>query len=349
VKAIVKAAEGPGALAWSEWPEPELRPGHVLVEIERAGICSTDVAIANGTYRGRQPVQIPSVLGHEAVGVVAEVGPGGDGVAAGDRVALQVIWGRAHSRQSLFGFENLDPDWRHIGASALGGAFAERIAVPSDRVVLLPDSVATDDAVLLEPLAVSTHAMELVELRPAETFVLVGPGPFGLLMCQIARAGGAARVVAVGLEGVDEARLEVARRVGADATVAHGEDAEATAATVRELAGAEGADVVMDCGGTAESTFLALEAAGPGARVAIFGFTREARIEPLRQIIRKGLSLHGVSAAQRRHYGLALRLIETGTVRPSAIVSHRLPMERAAEGIELAATRRASKVLLERR
>ncbi len=347
MKAILKTAEGPGALEWGEWPEPEASPGHVVVEVDRAGICSTDVAIYNWTYRGRHPIRIPSMLGHEAVGTVIERGVGVAGVDVGDRVALQVIWGRPHSRQSLLGFENLDPDWLHIGASSLGGAFAERIAIAADRVVLIPKSVDDDDAALIEPLAVAAHAMELVDLRPAETIVIVGPGPFGLLMCAIARAGGAARVVAIGVEGVDEERLAIAGRVGTNAVVHFGGDVNAAASEVRDLTGADGADVVMDCGGTAESTALALEVAGPAGRVGVFGFTREAQIEPLRQIIRKGLTLKGVSAAQRRHYGLALRLIETETVRPSAIISHRLPVEQTAAGMELVNARTASKVLLE--
>jgi threonine dehydrogenase-like Zn-dependent dehydrogenase len=346
VRAIIKTEAGPGALVWGEWPEPVLRPGHAIVEIERAGICSTDVAIYDWSYRGRRPIQLPSMLGHEAAGTVSRVAGDVDDVGVGDRVSLQVIWGRPHAWQSILGFENLDPDWRHIGASALGGAFAERIAVPAERVLLLPDEVGWDEGALLEPLAVATHAMELVNLRAGETFAVVGPGQFGLLMCQIAKASGAARIVVVGLESIDDARLEVAQRVGADVTLTHGGDTEATAAALLEATGG-GADVVMDCGGTEDSTFLSLDAAAPGARVGIFGFTREARIEPLRQIIRKGLSLHGVSAAKRSHYGLALRLIETDTVHPSAIISHRLPIERAAEGIELVKSRAASKVLLE--
>jgi threonine dehydrogenase-like Zn-dependent dehydrogenase len=346
VKAIIKAEAGEGNLAWTDWPEPTPRPGQVVVDIKQAGICSTDVAIYSGTYSGRRPIEFPSMLGHEAAGVVSEVSEGIDDVRIGDRVALQVIWGHPHARQSLLGFENLDPDWFHIGASALGGAFAERIAVEADRIVLLPDSIAWEDAALVEPVAVAAHAMELVALRAGETFVVVGPGPFGLLMCQIARSSGAARVVVVGLEGIDEARLEVARRAGADDVLTFAGDTAATASEIATLTG-EGADVVMDCGGTPDSTFLALEAAAPAGRVAMFGFTREARIEPLRQVIRKGLSLYGVSAAQRRHYGLALRMIEASVARPREIVSHRLPMSRAAEGIELMKARAASKILLE--
>jgi L-iditol 2-dehydrogenase len=344
MKAIVKTAAEPGALEWREWPEPELQAGEVVVEIDRAGICSTDLAIYDWTYRGRRAVSVPSMLGHEAAGVVSGVGERTEGVRVGDRVALQVIWGRPHARESLLGFENLDPDWRHIGASALGGAFAERIAVPGDRVLLVPDSVDWDDAALLEPLAVAVHAVELVGIEPAETFVVIGPGPFGLLMAQIARARGAARVAVAGLAGIDDGRLEVAVRFGAK-TIAVPAEPAAAAEVILEAVG--NADAVADCGGTRESTWSALEVAGQGARVALFGFTVEARIEPLRQVVRKGLRLFGVSAAQRRHYGIALRLIETGVVRPSTIITHRLPVARAADGLELVKSREAAKVLLE--
>jgi L-iditol 2-dehydrogenase len=343
MKAIIKREPGAGGLEWTDWPDPKPLPGQVIVQIERAGICSTDVAIYDWTYKGRQPIAMPSMLGHEAAGtVVASEGE----VPEGTRVGLQVIWGRPHARESLAGHENLDPEWIHIGASRLGGTFAERIAMPSERLVLLPDHVGWDDAAMLEPLAVAAHAMDLVGIAPGETFVVVGPGPFALLMIQIARAAGASRIVAAGLEGVDAARLEVARRVGADATVEVGPDLAEAAAAIREALGQDGADVVIDSGGTAESTILSLDVAAQGARVAVFGFTREARIEPLRQIIRKGLVLYGVSAAARRHYGIALRMIERGTIVPSSIVSHRLPISEVADGIELVKSREAAKVLL---
>jgi threonine dehydrogenase-like Zn-dependent dehydrogenase len=343
---LVKTAPEPGAVEWREWPDPSLPPGHVMVEVERAGVCSTDVAIARWTYRGRRPVEIPSLLGHEAAGVVSAVGDGVDDIATGDRVALQVIWGRPHSAETLRGLGNLDPDWIHLGGSRFGGAFAHRISVPAERVIRIPDGIGWDDAALLEPLAVALHAMELVGVGPGDTFALVGPGPFGLLMSQIARAAGASRVVVAGLAGVDEGRLEVARSLGADSVVSVDRDREAAAEAM--LAAAGPADVVIDGGGTPESTWTALEVAGPGARVGLFGFTREATIEPLRQVIRKGLTLRAVSAARREHYGRALRLVETGAVRPSAIATHRLQLERVAEGIDLAGDRVAAKVLLER-
>jgi L-iditol 2-dehydrogenase len=346
VQAIVKTAPGFGNLELREWPDPVPRAGQVLVRLERGGVCSTDVAIFAGTYRGRRPLEYPCMIGHEAAGVVVASGQEVEGVEVGDRVALQVIWGRPHSRQSLLGFENVDADWRHLGASDLGGTFAEYIAVRADRVFVLPDGVDWDRAAMLEPLAVACHAMQLVALQPGETFAAVGPGPFALLMTLIAQVSGAARAVVVGLHGVDEARLAVARSLGAE-TVELERDPEAVEAAVRDLSGGAGADVVMDCGGTPESLPLALDLAAQPGRVGVFGFAPEARIEPLRQIVRKGLTLHGVAAARRSHYHDALRLIASGLVDPTRIVSHRVPWRRVEEGLELARNRTATKVLID--
>ncbi len=346
MKAMVKTAEAPGCLAWREWPDPVPQPGQALVEILRAGICSTDVQIHDWSYRPRRPVLVPSVLGHEAAGVVTAVNGRLDGIEVGDRVALQVIWGHAQAAESLLGHENLDPDWYHLGASALGGVFAERIAVDAARLVRLPPQVTVEDGAMLEPAAVAAHAMELVRLAPGERACLVGPGPFGLLMCQIARSAGAGRIAAVGLAGVDEARLDVAlRHAGVDEAIAHGDDVAATAEEAAARLGGR-ADVVLDCGGTPDSLQIALEVAGPGARVAVFGFAPRSEIEPLRHLVRKGLVLAGVSAAARRHYGSALRMIAGGLLRPAAIVSHTLPMSEAEAGIGLVSSRVASKVAL---
>jgi D-arabinitol dehydrogenase (NADP+) len=247
----------------------------------------------------------------------------------------------------MMGHDNLDPQWFHFGASAIGGAFADRVAMQADRVVLLPESVAEEDAVLLEPLACAVHAVELVALAPGDTFVVIGPGAFGLLMCQIAKAAGASNVITVGLASVDTRRLELARTNGATHTIEFDGDVQSTADEIRRITRTDGADCVVDGGGTPESTALALEAAASGGRVAMFGFTREATFEPFRQVIRKGLTLRGVSVALRRHYGAAVRLIETGQVTPSLVVTHRLPVDQFDTAVELMRSREATKVLLD--
>jgi 2-desacetyl-2-hydroxyethyl bacteriochlorophyllide A dehydrogenase len=346
MRALIKTRAEPGAVELIDWPEPEATAGTVVVEVRRGGVCSTDVMIHDWTYRGRHPIVPPAMLGHEATGVVTAVGEDVGDVAIGNRVSFQVIWGRPHAPQTMMGYENLDPKWFHFGASAIGGAFATRVRMQADRVILLPESVGEEDAVLLEPLAVALHTVELTRLAPGDSFLVIGPGAFGQLMCQIASVSGAAHVIAVGVEGTDEQRLALAAENGATHTISYDGDIAAVVARVQEITGREGADAIVDGGGTADSTAIALEAAAPGGRVALFGFTREASFEPFRQVIRKGLVLSGVSVALRRHYGAAVRLIETGQVKPSRVVTHRLPIDRFGDAVELMRTREATKVLL---
>lgn len=346
MKAIIKSADAPDALEWRDWPEPRPGPGEVLVGVRRAAVCSTDVAIWDNSYRGRQSSTYPAMVGHEAAGVVEAIGEGVDELQVGDHVCLQVIWAHDQERAALDGYENLDPDWFHLGTATRPGAFAERIAVPAARAIRIPESVDWEDAALVEAHSIAIHAMERLQPVPGEHFVAVGPGTFGLLTAMLARIGGAATVIVVGQRGIDEARLEVARTLGAGHTLLFDGDAAALAEQVRELTDGEGAQLVVDNGGTPSSTPLALELAASAGRVALCGFTQRCEIEPFRQVIRKSLSLHGIAASQRRHYGPALRSLRAG-VRPSAIVSHRLPMERASEAMALMKERRATKVLLE--
>jgi L-iditol 2-dehydrogenase len=345
LKAMVKTAAGFGNIELREWPDPQAAAGQVVVEILQGGICSTDVAIYQGTYKGRRELEYPCMIGHEAAGNVVETGPGVKEISVGTRVGLQVIWGRPYSRQSLLGYGNVDPDWNHLGASILGGTFAEAIAIRADRVFPLPDHVDWDRAAMLEPLAVASHAMKLVAVAPGETFGIVGPGPFGLLMCLIARESGASKIFALGIEDTDEARLRVARQIGAE-TLSVGIETRDAIAAVLDMTEGEGLDVVMDCGGTPTSLPLALDLAAAPGRVGVFGFAGEARIEPLRQIIRKSLTLYGVSAARRSHYGEALRMLSAG-LDPTTIVTHRHPVSELVEAIELVRDRSAAKVLID--
>jgi threonine dehydrogenase-like Zn-dependent dehydrogenase len=346
VKALVKTLATPGALEWREWPEPVNRPDEAIVSIRRAAICSTDLALYEWNHPGRRAPRVPFVLGHEGVGVVTAVGDSVRDLREGDRVALQVIWGRPYSRESMLGREDLDPDWYQLGASDLGGAFAERIALPATKLVRLPSSTQWDDAVLLEPLACACHTMERVALAPGESFVLVGPGPFGLLMCQIARSSGARHIVVVGRVPEDNRRLEMARACGADTIVEFEGDLDATRSAILEATDGLGGDAVVDAGGTTESTQLALDSPANGGRIALFGYSRHGVLDPLRQIIRKGVSVFGISVAQRRHYGIALRMIESGAARPSKIITAHFPFTEAVAAIEQLLDRREPKAVL---
>lgn len=345
MRALIRYADEPRALRWDTWPDAPAGTRDVLVRIVRAAVCSTDVAIWAGTYKGRQPNVTPAMVGHEAAGVVEAVGAEVADVRVGDRVALQVIWGHPHIPVSLSGHDNLDPDWYHLGTHTQPGAFAEHIVLAADHVVPIPDTVGWDDAALIEALSIAAHADLKTRVGVGERFLAVGPGGLGLLATQIAMRAGAGTTIVAGLAGIDDARLEVARSLGVDHVVSVGADPADALAEIFELTGGAGADVVVDNGGTAGSTSLALDSAAPAGRVAMTGFTPAVEIEPLRQIVRKGLSVHGIAASQRHHYGPAVRMIAAG-LQPERIISHRLPMADATTAMELMLNREATKVLL---
>lgn len=266
-------------------------------------------------------------------------------MSVGDRVVLQVIWGHPHNPQTLCGFENLDPDWFHLGTFTHPGAFAEHIVLAEDHVIPIPDTVSWDNAALVEVLSIAVNAVEQSPVGIGQTALIVGPGSIGLLSAAQAIRAGAGKTIVAGLAGIDDARLDVARRLGVDHVVRVGDDIASALEEIRELTHGAGADVIFDNGGTAGSTSLALDAAAPAAHVSLTGFTPNVALEPMRQIVRKGLTLHGIAASQRRHYGPAIRMIESG-LEPVRIVSHHLPMADATEGMELMLDRSASKVLL---
>jgi D-arabinose 1-dehydrogenase-like Zn-dependent alcohol dehydrogenase len=115
MKALIKAAEQPGALELADMPLPEPAPGHVLVQVKAASLCYSDVSILNNKYIGRKPVPIPLILGHEGSGVVAARGAGVTQRAVGERVALEPITGCGHCAMCRKGFKTLCADWIHIG------------------------------------------------------------------------------------------------------------------------------------------------------------------------------------------------------------------------------------------
>jgi len=124
MKAIVKVREEAGAMEVKEIPMPKPGRGEVLVRMKGAGICYSDVMILNNKYKGRVPVPIPMIMGHEGAGMVAELGQGVEHVSAGDKVGLNPLWGCGQCVNCLNGYPNMCMTWRHLGITC-DGTFAE--------------------------------------------------------------------------------------------------------------------------------------------------------------------------------------------------------------------------------
>jgi propanol-preferring alcohol dehydrogenase len=252
-------------------PVPEPGPGEVLVKIGGAGACHSDLHVMEWPA-GSLPYELPFTLGHENAGWIEALGAGVKGWEAGEAVAVYGPWGCGRCRPCRTGLETLCERAAELGASGGGlgrdGGMAEYMLVPDPRLLvplgdLDPRQVAPFSDAALTPY----HAIKLAlhQLVPGSSAVVVGVGGLGHMAVQILRALSPARVIAT---DIDPGKLELARAVGADHTVASGADA---AAEIRELTGGRGAALVLDCVGTDATLALDVGIVAKGGAVMVIG------------------------------------------------------------------------------
>ena len=341
MRALIKTAPGAGNLSVLDTPAPAPGPGEALVRIQRSGLCGTDLLVYDDVYRGRKrPVPYPLILGHEASGEVVELGPRTAGPTPGTRVAIEAVTGCGACFHCLRGNYNLCQDWHHLGLT-IAGALAEFAVVPATSLLPIPDAVSLDDAALLEPLATVINTLERTRPMPGTPSAVIGPGPFGLLHVQALRAAGAGPVIVFGRPG-DEARLDVARRAGADEAIVV--DRAGANGYVAQLTGGVGMGLVIETAGTSEGVQTALDITAGKGTLATLGIVRNTDIDVL-QVMRKDMTWVGVVASVRRHWAEAMRLVASGRLSPSALITHRLPLGDALEGFDALRRREAVKVM----
>lgn len=329
MQAFIKTAPGVGNMVVGEAPIPVARPGEALVKVAQSGMCGTELLVYDDVYRGRKrPMPFPLIVGHEASGVLVELGPGTAGPEPGTRVAMEGVSGCGSCFHCMRGNYNVCHDWHHIGLTR-AGALAEFVTVPVSSLLPLPDDVSFENAAFLEPLATAVHTLERLKPAPGQPAAIIGPGPLGLLHLQLLRAAGLSPIVVFGRRG-DEKRLELARTVGADATLV-ADRKEAQEYTAR-LTDGVGMAVVIEAGGTAEAVQTALDIVGGAGAIATLGLARSTEIDAL-SVMRKNLLWVGVVASVRRHYVEAIRLIRTGKVQPDRLITHRMSLADAPSGL----------------
>lgn len=344
----VAACAGGGVVRLETRPRPQPGPGEIRLRLRQAGLCGTDLfKLSHGTAAAG------TVLGHEVVGTVDAIGAGAVGFAPGDRVVVPHHVACGACALCRRGAETLCPVFRDNLLTP--GGFSEHILVGERAVRLatfgLPDHLADEAAVFLEPAACVLRGLRHARLAETAardstsplTVAVLGAGSMGLLHLLVLNASFPAVRVAV----VDplEDRLALAVRLGADLAVPPGEGAqEAVTALTEGL----GADAVFDTvgGAAALEAALALSRAGGTAVLFAHGGPRETATFDLNRFFkseRKIVATYSGSLAEQRE---VWRLLVTHRLDPAPLVTHRLPLSRFAEAVELARERRALKVLL---
>jgi len=324
-------------------PVPTIGPGEVLMRVHASGICGSDVL---EWYR---VPKAPIVLGHEVAGDIVEVGAGVDNIKVGDRVAVSHHVPCNACPMCLSGFHtachtlhttNFDP-----------GGFAEYVRVPelqTDRgVLVLPDSVSYEAGTFVEPLGCVVRAQTRAGVRPGSTVLVIGSGISGLLHIRLAAALGAGRVFAT---DVSEYRLEWARRSGATEAFDAIAAGDRLPEMLRKANDGRLADLVILCTGAASAIDQGLACLENGATFIVFAVPApgESHPVPLNDLWRREVTVRTAYGAAPNDLQVALDLIAAGRVRVDDMVTHRLPLERIAEGFRLVADAAESvKVVIE--
>jgi L-iditol 2-dehydrogenase len=312
--------------AIEELPKPTPQAGEVLVRVRACGICGSDVHGLDGHTGRRIP---PLVMGHEAAGTIAAIGRDVRGWRIDDRVTFDSTISCGECYYCLRGDINLCDRREVLGVSCgdyrRHGAFAEYVAVPARILYRLPGGLPFEHAAMIEAVSVAVHAVALTPHTPGATAVVVGCGMIGQLTIQAARAAAFTSVIAL---DIDDARLELARRSGADAAL-NSKQCD-PAAEVRARTEGRGADAVLEAVGTTEPIQAAIACARKGGTVTLIGNTSPMIELPLQQVVTRQLRLQG-SCASAGEYPKCIELLASGAIRVDELITARATLDEAAD------------------
>jgi 2-desacetyl-2-hydroxyethyl bacteriochlorophyllide A dehydrogenase len=319
VKAVVISS--PGQVEVTTVDDPVPGPRDVVVDVAACGICGTDLHILDGEFAPTLPI----VPGHEFSGVVVALGsdvePAADGIAVGDRVAVDPSLYCFECHYCRNGRNNLCERWNAIGVSRPGAA-AEFVAAPVANCVKLPDGVELADAALIEPLSCAVRGYDILRASLASHYLIYGAGTMGLMMLELAKRVGASTIDVVDLNA---ARLETARELGCTNTVTNADRLEMP----------RGWDVVIDCTGVVAAIEDGLTRVGKGGTFLQFGVSEmeaRARFSPYR-VYHEEITIVG-SMAVLNSFERAAEMFVAGVLDPAVMISDRYPLDAYPEALD---------------
>jgi len=312
-------------LVYREEPKPEYKSNEILVRVKACGICGSDVHGMDGSTGRRVP---PLIMGHEASGIIEEVGHDVDSFAVGQRVTFDSTEYRLNDWYTLQGKYNLSDDRKVLGVSPeeyrRNGAFAEYIVVPEHIVYNLPDQVSFEQAAMVEPVAVATHAIDLTDIKMRDTVLVVGSGMIGLFLVQVLRLSNAGKIIAIDL---DDKKLKLAKKFGAD-VVLNAKDENLHQSILSE-SNQRGADVAFEAVGIEQTVNSAIENVRKGGAVTLVGNLAPHINFPLQSIVTREIRVQG-SCAIAGEYPKVLDMMARGLVDVASLLSAKAPLSEGA-------------------
>ena len=308
-------------------PVPTPGPGEVLLKVNCASICGTDVKVLRRTLQGQPAGEF--IMGHEYAGTVAALGPDVDEFRVGDRVAVEVHKGCERCENCIKGlytsclnYGDLSKGHRAKGLTCDGG-FAEYAVNHINTLYRLPENLTFEQACMVTTAASPLWAIDLMGgYLAGETVLVQGPGPIGLIAVQLCKALGAERVI---LTGTRDERLAVGARLGADHVI--NVKTENLAARMRELTGGKGADSVLECAGGPTSMQEALENVKRGGRIGVVAWYTGPVTLDMNLAVRSNVRIYAARGEGGMNSGRSLALMSQGKIVADPIITHHFKLD----------------------
>ena len=303
-----------------------------LIRVKSVGVCGSDLHwFAEGSI-GDAKLDHPLILGHEFAGVTED----------GQRVAIDPAIPCGHCEFCGHGHPNLCANLIFAGHGKTDGALRECMAWNKKSIFPIPDSLSFDEAALLEPLGVAIHTVDLGNLRAGMTVGVLGCGPIGLLIVQMAKLSGATQIIAT--DRLSH-RVEAANRFGASRAFLSSDDSRLS--EIRAATNGHGVDVAFEAAGVQDAVDDAFAVVRPGGKIILAGIPDDDKTSfSASTARRKGLTIKLVRR-MKHTYPRAIELVSKGLVNLRSIVTHRFPLEQAAEAFRVAQRREGLKIIIE--
>ncbi|HSR34447.1 MAG TPA: alcohol dehydrogenase catalytic domain-containing protein [Anaerolineae bacterium] len=325
-----------GDLRLHNEPRPTPGPGEVLLRVTAVGVCGSDLHWYSEAGIGDAKLERPLILGHEFAGVIES------GQRCGQRVAVDPSVSCGNCEFCREGNPNLCSALRFAGHGVEDGALREYMVWPAKCCYPIPDTLTDAEAVMLEPLGVAIHAVDLGQVKPGMTVGVFGCGPLGLLLLQVARVAGAARLFAT--ETLAH-RLEAARAL--DVAAAFQADDGRESDKILALTTGKGVDVALEATEENGAVEAAIAATRSGGSVVLVGIPSDDRTAFTASVARrKGLTIK-LTRRMKHAYPRAIRLVESGLVDVRALVTHHFPLAEFEAAFSSARRREGLKVIIE--
>lgn len=338
MRALVKSRPEPGI--WlEEVVTPEIGPNDVLIAVQKTSICGTDLHIVAWDEWAASTIPVPMVVGHEYMGVVADMGSEVHGITVGQRVSGEghVVCGRCRNCQA--GRRHLCIRTSGVGVNR-PGAFAEFVAIPGSNVQPIPDDVSDDIGCILDPLGNAVHTTLNYDLV-GEDVLITGAGPIGMMSIAIARHIGARHIV---VTDVNEYRLRLAASLGAN--VEFNPNQGTLTDAMDKLGMTEGFDVGLEMSGHPNALHDMISTMSNGGKIALLGIPPKQAPIDWNDIVFKGLTLQGIYGRRMfETWYTMLAMLQTG-LDVSAVITHHFDAAEYEEAFKVVRSGQCGKVIL---